>query len=404
MRIDKTLGLAERLGASTARVNARDRATEILTYARRNNITQVVIGRSKPGYFETWSGRIAVQRSRAPRKRDINPCRCTRRRQGTDIQDARSAARRVTTARRASYSIGGRNRRRWLAVLVGFALERVSRLPNVSMIFLLAVLLCALRVGRFSAIAASVLSFFAYNFFFIEPRLSLTVAEPHELFALLVFLVVAVVTGGLAGRLKEQATLVRERAEATQALFDLSRRLSAAATRDDALTVLAIQSATLVKGKAVALLHGPADLELIVCVATRRSVVDAGLGRCPLGLQGGINPRVWRTSTMPSARFHFRPLIAANGPIGVFGVEPSRRAPWGWLMRWSRRSSRWGNRRLSHSNAHALSRRLDAQRPARKVNVCARHCCLRYRTISERRSPRSSAQRRASRHSAIKCR
>ena len=60
----------------------------------------------------------------------------------------------------------------------------------------------AVTYGAGSAILAAVLSFFAYNFFFIEPIYTFTIAEPHELFALLIFLLVAVLTGGLAGRVR----------------------------------------------------------------------------------------------------------------------------------------------------------------------------------------------------------
>ena len=98
----------------------------------------------------------------------------------------------------------------------------MTLLPNLSMVFLFAVLVCAIRFGLWSAIGASLLSFLAYNFFFIDPRYTFTVAEPHELFSLLIFLAVAVATGTLAARLREQANATRERAEATQALFDFS--------------------------------------------------------------------------------------------------------------------------------------------------------------------------------------
>ncbi len=104
------------------------------------------------------------------------------------------------------------------AVGTGLALEQLTTLPNMSMIFLLAVLICAFRFGVSAAVSASVLSFMAYNFFFIEPRHTFTIARPHELFAPVIFLAVAVVTGGLAGRLRDQANATRARAEATQSL------------------------------------------------------------------------------------------------------------------------------------------------------------------------------------------
>ena len=100
-----------------------------------------------------------------------------------------------------------------MAVLAGEALSAWLHLPNLSMIFLIAVLFCAERFGLVAAVAASFLSFLAYNFFFIEPIYTFTVAEPQELLSLLAFLVVAVLTGSLAGRVRDQAEGVRERAQ-----------------------------------------------------------------------------------------------------------------------------------------------------------------------------------------------
>ncbi len=75
------------------------------------------------------------------------------------------------------------------------------------MVFLMAVLFSAVSFGIWPAIYASVLSFLAYNFFFIEPLYTFTVARPHELLALVIFLAVAVMTSALAGRVREQAQL-----------------------------------------------------------------------------------------------------------------------------------------------------------------------------------------------------
>ncbi len=86
------------------------------------------------------------------------------------------------------------------------------RLPNVSMVFLLAVLFAAARFGLWPALLASGLSFLAYNFFFIEPLHTFAVAEPHEWLALSVLLVVAVLTSAIAGRARDQARTALERA------------------------------------------------------------------------------------------------------------------------------------------------------------------------------------------------
>jgi K+-sensing histidine kinase KdpD len=99
-----------------------------------------------------------------------------------------------------------------LATITGLVLTSLVRLPNVSMVFLLAVLFAAARFGLWPALLASALSFLAYNFFFIEPLHSFSVAEPHELLALFVLLAVAVLTSAIAGRARDQARTASERA------------------------------------------------------------------------------------------------------------------------------------------------------------------------------------------------
>src|SRR5215213_6182232 len=99
-----------------------------------------------------------------------------------------------------------------LATIAGLLLTALVRLPNVSMVFLLAVLFAAARFGLWPALLASALSFLAYNFFFIEPLHSFSVAEPHEVLALFVLLAVAVLTSAIAGRARDQARTASERA------------------------------------------------------------------------------------------------------------------------------------------------------------------------------------------------
>ncbi len=315
-RIDKTIGLAERLGARTFRLTAKDLAGEILTFARRHNVTQILIGRSRAGLFDRLLGRslstalqeradgIAITVIAPAGKADLRPW--------VRVPD------RLSSTSAALIGTGAVS----LAVLAGLLLEQVTPLPNLSMVFLFAVLVSAFRFGRWPAIATALLSFFAYNFFFLEPRMSLTVAEPHEVFALFVFLAVAVVTGGLAGRLKEQAAAVRARAEATQALFDFSSKLSAAASLDEVLTVLSTQGSALVKGKAVVLLQNPHDLEIRASWPPDDQLPTPDWAAARWAFKEGVAAG-FGTTTMPSAKFHFRPLVAPSGPIGVIGVEPS---------------------------------------------------------------------------------
>ena len=130
------------------------------------------------------------------------------------------------------------------------------------MIFLTAVLFSAVRFGTRAAVIASLASFAAYNFFFIEPVYTFTVAQPQELFALLIFLAVAVFAGSLTGRIRDQRETVIRNAEVTQSLYDYSRKLSGASSPDDVLWAAAAHLHSTFGGRIVLLVAEGDDLQI----------------------------------------------------------------------------------------------------------------------------------------------
>jgi two-component system sensor histidine kinase KdpD len=189
------------------------------------------------------------------------------------------------------------------------------------MIFLLAVLLCAVNFGLRSAVLAGFLSFLAYNFFFIEPLHTFTVASPHELLALIIFLVVAIVTGGLAGRIRERSDAAQRRIRQTQTLFDFSRKLSGTAGLDDILWAVASQTAGAVKGQSIVLLANGDDLAIRAAFppedAMGPSEWAAARWAMSHGEVAGLN-----STTLPNAQYRFSPLRTSRGTVGVIGVKP----------------------------------------------------------------------------------
>src|SRR6185312_15549128 len=87
-----------------------------------------------------------------------------------------------------------------LATALVAALDAVAPLSGLAVVYLLAVLTVAIRRGWPAALATAVVSVLAFNYFFIAPVHRLTIADRENVAALLVFLVVAVVVGRLAGR------------------------------------------------------------------------------------------------------------------------------------------------------------------------------------------------------------
>ena len=207
------------------------------------------------------------------------------------------------------------------AVGVGEVLTALLRLPNLSMIFLTAVLFSGGLYGTRAAVIASFASFIAYNFFFIEPIYTFTVAQPQELFALLIFLVVAVLTGSLAGRVRDQRESVIKNAQVMQSLYDYSRKLSGASSVDDVLWAAAAHMHAVFGRRIVFLVADGDDLQ-IRAAWPPDAQLDAAALTAARWAQQKNEPAGWGTGTLPRVEYQFRPLVAARGPIAVCGFEP----------------------------------------------------------------------------------
>ncbi len=323
-RTDDAMRLAERLGAEIARLSGPDLPEEIMRFARRENVTQIVIGRSSPSFWARvrgWSlsgmllrraSDIAVhvvvgEGLARPRRRWRWPAR-----NGLAIGLA-AATMSVATA-----------------VLVGILATRYLVLPDLSMIFLAAVLVCAVTVGQWPAIAAAILSFLAYNFFFIPPVYTFSIATPHELLALIIFVLVGIVTGGLAGRVRDQSNAARDRVRTIQSLYDVSRKLSATVSIEDVLWVVVRQAAAAINGQVVVLLResdGPEKGELTIRAAfPPDDTLQPGEWAAARWAFSRAEPAGWRTGTLPNAHFQFQPVRTSSGIIGVVGLAPTDRS------------------------------------------------------------------------------
>jgi two-component system sensor histidine kinase KdpD len=112
----------------------------------------------------------------------------------------------------------------------GGVVQAAFSIPYAAPVYLLAVLVVGLFGGTLAAVATAVASFLLYDFFFVQPIHTFTVADPNEWLNLLLFLVVAVVIGRLAALEAARSAEVAERAREAVALFRISRAL---ATSDD---------------------------------------------------------------------------------------------------------------------------------------------------------------------------
>lgn len=103
---------------------------------------------------------------------------------------------------------------------------------NIVMLFMLTVLLVALRTGRGPAVMASLLCVALFDFFFVPPRFSFAVNDAQYLVTLGVMLAVALITAHLTAGLRQQADLAARRERETRSLYELARDLAGAASTE----------------------------------------------------------------------------------------------------------------------------------------------------------------------------
>ena len=131
-----------------------------------------------------------------------------------------------------------------VATLAALSLQGFFAVYTLSNIYLLAVLASALFGGISGGLLTAFLSFLSYNYYFIPPRFTLLVTDPNDWFALFMFLVTALITGGLAGKIREHYDEVERRSELMQSLAAFSGRLSATTTVADIVMVIGAELAT----------------------------------------------------------------------------------------------------------------------------------------------------------------
>lgn len=107
-----------------------------------------------------------------------------------------------------------------------FLLEHVVRVPNAAPVYLLAVLTVGIFSGTVPAVATAIAAAFLYDFFFVDPVFTLTIADPSEWLNLVLFLAVGVAIGRLSALQAQRAAEAAERAREAQALFQVSRSLA----------------------------------------------------------------------------------------------------------------------------------------------------------------------------------
>ncbi len=310
----KLLRLAQSLGAETAALADGDAVSAVVRFARDHNLTRVVVGRAPGRRWTFWRPSFADRVAGAAPDLEITTVARPERRRGAP-PDAQPRA----APRWADYA--------WsvaicaAAAAIAAPLYAFFELPNIVMLFLLAVLLVALRHGRGPAVLASFLSVAEFDFFFVPPRFSFAVSDVQYVFTFAVMLIVALIAGQLTAGLQYQAKAATRRERRVRALYEMARDFSGALLTQQIAEIcdrfFAAEFGA--RSELMALDEEGRILPQAAGTAEGRVSVEPGIAQWAAdhGAPAGLG-----TDTLAASRVLYLPLHAPMRVRGVLAIEP----------------------------------------------------------------------------------
>jgi two-component system, OmpR family, sensor histidine kinase KdpD len=313
-RVSRTLQLAEQLGGEATTIPGEDIAEDLIKYAQSRNVTEIVIGKSlRSRWSGLWRGSIVNDLIRNSGHIDVYVIKA----EDEAFQP---------TAKAPVYQRSALSAYVWSAVAVSLAAATAKGLqvylpfPDLSMVFMTAVLFSAVTWGLWPSICASILSVLVYNFFFIPPLHTFTVASPRDLLNLIVFLIVAVLTSNLAARVRNQAEAAKHREARTAALYALSRQIAGAAELSDVLRAIVTYVAQVLGAKVVILLPEADRVLLQAAYPANIELTEAERAAATWAWQHN-QPAGRGADTLPGVEWFYLPLTTAHSTVGVLGLQ-----------------------------------------------------------------------------------
>ena len=317
-RLERNLALARALGAEVIDTADENLARGLLRIARQSNVSQIIVGKPAAANLLEWyrAGKLLRLLTRDSGDIDLQVVRAEK--SGAPPPPRRWRWRPVPNWKQYGVAAGT------LAV-VGLFNVLLAQLtgPRVpGFVFLLAVVLLALVLGRGPVLFAGAASALAWNYFFLPPKFTfiITSTEDGVLFGL--YFVVAIVLGQLVARIRTQELAERQREERATALYHLTREFAQAGTRDEVVWQLVAEvnrvfqasTAVILPGKSSLAVHPDSSLAL-----TEKELHVAEWAFLNRQAAGKF------TDNLPGAESLHLPLMTERSVVGVLSVNLSEK-------------------------------------------------------------------------------
>jgi two-component system sensor histidine kinase KdpD len=314
--LTRNLELARDLGAEVVTTAGDDIPATLLNVARQRNVAQIVMGKPvhSPLRDALRGGSPVDQVVRASGNIDVfvvtgNP---TATRAPLFTLDTRQTSN-LTQYGIALAAVG--------AVTLGHLLiSDVVSYELLGLIYLTAVLLIAVYLGRGPAVLAAAASALAWNFLFIEPRFTFEISRAQDVLLLLLFFIIALFAGNLTARIRTQERQARHNAERTMALYTLAHETASAVDMDAVLRSAVTQIGRIFNGEVAILLAHEAALNGTPHPCSTLVMDEREMGAAQWAFENERSAGR-HTDTLPAASGRYMPLRTSTGSVGVLGLR-----------------------------------------------------------------------------------
>jgi len=316
-RVADTLRLAATLGATIATLPAESVVEGLARHIRDSRATQLVVGKSaRSWWFELRHGSVV----RAMLRLEDGPA----------VHVIPSGAVPVSAEPDAAAGAGNRGTPGAYGVaaalvvattLIGYAVQPLIGFGGMDLVFLLPVILASYRFGLRPGLAAGLMAAMAYNFFFLPPLYTFSIADPRSMLTLFVLMGIAAFTAHLAGRLKVRAAIGARSAQENAAVAAFGQALARVSDWKSTSEVVCGELARQFDVQVILLNHDArSGLHIVAALPPQNAlnpVDQAAAEWCwSRGETAGSG-----TATLNAAEWQFHPLRTALGMLAVVGLS-----------------------------------------------------------------------------------
>jgi two-component system, OmpR family, sensor histidine kinase KdpD len=233
-QLNKNINLARQLGVKFRLITSTDMVKAIVDFAQKENITHIIIGKPRVRNLLTLLrlGNFVNRLIRYSGNIDVYIL-------GSDIQSKNRYKEKVSLPSFTS------NLRHYftatiivtLTAIICFLIKDFIGYQVVSFGLLFVVSTLAFFYGTGPILLSASLSAMIWDFFFIPPPYTFHVDKPEDMLMLVMFFIIALLSGVLTSRIRRQEKKIRIREERTNALYQLTRELSTATGVEEVITI-----------------------------------------------------------------------------------------------------------------------------------------------------------------------